>query len=146
MHAARTSAKITSKTPKHGGSAYLTVNDDDYIKTCLPSLDRGLNGGGLRKKELAMVVAPPGVGKSLYLANQAVKCLIENLKVVYISLEMSEDRVGQRIDSISTLIPQKLLGQEREQKMLRQRHKIFQDRFPKANLPHQGVPHRAWQM
>jgi replicative DNA helicase len=112
----------------------LSVSDDDYIKTCLPSLDRGLNGGGLRKKELAMVVAPPGVGKSLYLANQAVKCLIENLKVVYISLEMSEDRVGQRIDSISTLIPQKLLGQEREQKMLRQRHKIFQDRFPKANL------------
>ena len=28
----------------------LTVNDDDYIKTCLPSLDRGLNGGGLLKK------------------------------------------------------------------------------------------------
>lgn len=112
----------------------LSINEGDYIKTCLPSLDRGLTGGGLGRKELAMVVAPPGVGKSLYLANQAVKCLIENLKVVYISLEMSEDRVAQRLDSISTLIPQGMLSEASERAKLKQRHKILRERFPKANL------------
>ena len=112
----------------------LSVNEGDYIKTCLPTLDRGLTGGGLGRKELAMVVAPPGVGKSLYLANQAVKCLIENLKVVYISLEMSEDRVAQRLDSISTLIPQGNLKNSSERSKLKQRHKILRERFSKSDL------------
>ena len=112
----------------------LSVDEGDYIKTCLPTLDRGLTGGGLGRKELAMVVAPPGVGKSLYLANQAVKCLIENLKVVYISLEMSEDRVAQRLDSISTLIPQGNLKVAKERAKLKQRHKVLRDRFSKSDL------------
>ena len=112
----------------------LSINEGDFIKTCLPSLDRGLTGGGLRKKELAMVVGFPGGGKSLYLANQAVTCLINNLKVVYISLEMCEDRVAQRIDSIATLIPQITLGQDSGQKLLRQRHSIFKKTLNKADL------------
>ena len=112
----------------------LSVDEGDYIKTCLPTLDRGLTGGGIGRKELAMVVAPPGVGKSLYLANQAVKCLIENLKVVYISLEMSEDRVAQRLDSISTLIPQGNLKVAKERAKLKQRHKVLRDRFSKSDL------------
>jgi len=112
----------------------LSVNEGDYIKTCLPTLDRGLTGGGLGRKELAMVVAPPGVGKSLYLANQAVKHLIENLKVVYVSLEMSEDRVAQRLDSISTLIPQGNLKVATERSKLKQRHKILRERFSKSDL------------
>jgi len=81
-----------------------------------------------------MVVAPPGVGKSLYLANQAVKHLIENLKVVYVSLEMSEDRVAQRLDSISTLIPQGNLKVATERSKLKQRHKILRERFSKSDL------------
>ncbi len=62
--------------------------------------------GGMASKELAMVVAPPGVGKSLYLANQAVRSSVDGLNVLYISLEMSEDRVAQRLDSIFTRIKQ----------------------------------------
>tara|TARA_R110000796_G_scaffold60666_5_gene140499 strand:+ start:34111 stop:35427 length:1317 start_codon:yes stop_codon:yes gene_type:complete len=111
-----------------------SVNDGDYIKTCLPTLDRGLIGGGLGRKELAIVIASAGLGKSIYLANQAVKCLVENLKVAFVTLEMSEDRVAQRIDSISTLIPQATIGNDREQTLLKQRHKIFQMTFNKADL------------
>jgi replicative DNA helicase len=66
--------------------------------------------GGLAAKELAMVVAPPGVGKSLFLANQAVRSVLDGKNVLYISLEMSEDRVAQRIDSIFTRIKQSELA------------------------------------
>ena len=74
-------------------------------RTILPSLNQALEGG-LAAKELAMVVAPPGVGKSLYLANQAVRSCFDGKNVLYISLEMSEDRVAQRLDSIITRIKQ----------------------------------------
>ena len=57
-----------------------------------------------------MVVAPPGVGKSLFLANQAVRSVLDGFNVVYISLEMAEDRVAQRLDSIFTRIQQKQLS------------------------------------
>ena len=64
-------------------------------KTILPSIDKSLDGG-LGNKELAMVVAPPGVGKSVYLVNQAVTALMEGKQVLYISMEMSEDKIAQR--------------------------------------------------
>jgi len=62
--------------------------------------------GGLAPKELAMVVAPPGVGKSLFLANQCARSVMDGKDVLYVSLEMSEDRVAQRLDSIFTRIKQ----------------------------------------
>ena len=65
--------------------------------------------GGMAAKEMAMVVAPPGVGKSLFLANQAVRSCMDGKNVLYISLEMSEDRVAQRLDSIFTRIEQRQL-------------------------------------
>lgn len=63
--------------------------------------------GGLARGELAMVVAPPGVGKSVYLANQAVELSKNGYNVLYISLEMDERRVSSRLDSIFTHIPVK---------------------------------------
>jgi len=80
--------------------------DRDTFMTMINTLNKATEGG-LQRKEMGMVVAPPGVGKSLYLANQAVQSLMENRKVLYITLEMSEDRVAQRIDSIASLIPQR---------------------------------------
>lgn len=77
-------------------------------RTPFPAINSSLEGG-LCGKELAMVVAPPGVGKSLFLANQAVQACYDGHNVLYISLEMSEDRVAQRLDSIFTRIKQKEL-------------------------------------
>jgi len=78
---------------------------DGTHRTIFESLNEALEGG-LADKELAMVVAPPGVGKSLYLANQAVRSCLDGSNVLYISLEMSEDRVAQRLDSIFSRIRQ----------------------------------------
>lgn len=60
--------------------------------------------GGHSPKELCMVVAPPGVGKSLFLVNQSVHLMRKGLRVVYVSLEMSEEKIAQRFDSVITEI------------------------------------------
>lgn len=79
------------------------------FRTPFETVNEALDGG-LAAKEMAMVVAPPGVGKSLFLANQAVRSVLDGFNVVYISLEMAEDRVAQRLDSIFTRIQQKQLS------------------------------------
>jgi replicative DNA helicase len=81
------------------------------FRTPFGSINEQLEGG-LCTRELAMVVAPPGVGKSLFLANQAVRSVLDGKNVLYISLEMSEDRVAQRFDSIFTRIRQKELSKK----------------------------------
>jgi len=77
----------------------------EFFRTPFPTINSELEGG-LAPKELAMVVAPPGVGKSLFLANQGARCILDGEDVLYISLEMSEDRVAGRFDSIFTRIKQ----------------------------------------
>jgi len=47
----------------------------DNFKTILRTLNKNMEGGSMRK-ELCMVVAPAGVGKSLYLVNQGVTSLM----------------------------------------------------------------------
>ena len=105
----------------------------ERYKTIFPTLDKSLDGG-LSRKELAMVVAPPGVGKSIYLVNQGVKSLTEGRQVLYISLEMSEDKIAQRFDSISTLIPQRELKRPETQLKVKERLDLFADRFSGAKL------------
>ena len=99
--------------------------------TVLPTLNRELEGG-LSAKEIAMVVAPPGVGKSLYLVNQAVISLMEGRNVLYVSLEMSEDKIAQRFDSVATLINQRSLPLQQDS--LRKRLDVFQEHFPDGKL------------
>lgn len=58
--------------------------------------------GGLAKKELLLVSANSGGGKSITLANLAVNFVEHGQNVLYISLELSEDVVAQRFDSMFT--------------------------------------------
>jgi len=102
-------------------------------KTVLPSINKSLEGG-LGAKEMAMVVAPPGVGKSLYLVNQGVHSMIEGRKVLYISLEMSEDKIAQRFDSIMTLVPQFKLKDPANQLTVKERLEMFQKEFAGSQL------------
>lgn len=107
------------------------VSTDNKFPTVFSRLNDELEGGPARK-EFCMVVAPPGVGKSLYLVNQGVQALKNNKNVLYISLEMSEDRIAQRFDSVMTLIPQAALKTNREG--LRNRLEIFKNEFPQGRL------------
>jgi len=100
-------------------------------RTFIPSITNALEGG-LGCKELSMVVAPPGVGKSLFLVNQAVESMMEGRKVLYVSLEMSEDKSAQRFDSVMTLLPQRSLPVDPT--AITERLEMFSNEFPDGRL------------
>lgn len=54
--------------------------------------------GGVPSKTLNIVMAGTGVGKSLFLCHHAAHCLKLGKNVLYITLELSENAVGERID------------------------------------------------
>ena len=55
--------------------------------------------GGLSKKTLNICLAGPGVGKSMFMCHCAASNLIDGLNVLYITLEMAEERIAERIDA-----------------------------------------------
>ena len=61
--------------------------------------------GGLPKKTLNICLAGTGVGKSLFMCHQAASCLSINKNVLYITLEMAEERIAERIDANLLDIP-----------------------------------------
>lgn len=70
-----------------------------YIKTGFKELDN-LIGGWDRNEELATIVARPGVGKSWVLHKVALAAAEQGLTVGIYSGEMSENKVGYRIDTL----------------------------------------------
>lgn len=68
-----------------------------------------ITGGGLRKKTLNLVMAETGGGKSIFLCHNSAAHLSMGYNVLYISLEMSEEMVAQRIDANLFDIPLKQL-------------------------------------
>ena len=55
--------------------------------------------GGLPPKTLNIALAGTGVGKSLFMCHQAANCLSQGKNVLYITLEMAEERIAERIDA-----------------------------------------------
>ena len=58
-----------------------------------------ITAGGLPRKTLNIALAGTGVGKSLFMCHMAANCLAENYNVLYITLEMAEERIAERIDA-----------------------------------------------
>ena len=55
--------------------------------------------GGLSPKTLNIVLAGTGVGKSLFMCHVAANCLSQGKNVLYITLEMAEERIAERFDA-----------------------------------------------
>ena len=55
--------------------------------------------GGLPPKTLNICLAGTGVGKSLFMCHVAANCLSQGKNVLYITLEMAEERIAERIDA-----------------------------------------------
>ena len=55
--------------------------------------------GGLSKKTLNIALAGTGVGKSLFMCHVAGSCLTQGKNVLYITMEMAEERIAERIDA-----------------------------------------------
>ena len=55
--------------------------------------------GGLPNKTLNVALAGTGVGKSLFMCHVAASVLLQGRNVLYITLEMAEERIAERIDA-----------------------------------------------
>jgi len=61
--------------------------------------------GGLSNKTLNIALAGTGVGKSLFMCHMASASISKGQNVLYITLEMSEERIAERIDANLMNIP-----------------------------------------
>jgi len=91
----------------HIGHDYIEDSDERYdfyhkVEKRVPfDLDffNTITNGGTPQKTLNIVMAGTGVGKSLFMCHHAANCLSQNLNVLYITCEMAEERIAERIDA-----------------------------------------------
>jgi|TARA_Y100000593_G_scaffold40401_2_gene77781 replicative DNA helicase len=89
------------------GHDYLVDYDERYqyyhkVEERIPfDLDffNRITKGGLPPKTLNIALAGTGVGKSLFMCHMAANCLSQGKNVLYITLEMAEERIAERIDA-----------------------------------------------
>ena len=89
------------------GHDYLLDSDEryDYYHTVEEKIPFDLEffnkitKGGLPPKTLNIVLAGTGVGKSLFMCHVAANCLSQGRNVLYITMEMAEERIAERIDA-----------------------------------------------
>jgi replicative DNA helicase len=55
--------------------------------------------GGLPAKTLNIALAGTGVGKSLFMCHVASGCMVQGKNVLYITMEMAEEKIAERIDA-----------------------------------------------
>jgi len=63
--------------------------------------------GGLSNKTLNVALAGTGVGKSLFMCHAAAAALTQNYNVLYITCEMAEEKIAERIDANLLNVPVK---------------------------------------
>ena len=61
--------------------------------------------GGLPNKTLNIALAGTGVGKSLFMCHMASSVLLQGRNVLYITMEMAEEKIAERIDANLLNIP-----------------------------------------
>lgn len=74
-------------------------NSNGQVSSSWKSVDSKLYGG-LNRKELTIWCAGSGGGKSVTMQNMAVNMSRAGLNVIYISLELSEEMISMRLDSM----------------------------------------------
>ena len=117
-------------------------NNETKIKTGWDSLDEYTNGGFLKDgKMLALFMAQAGLGKSVFLSNLAVNFLKQNLSVVVISLEMSQDVYAQRFDEHISNVDINHLKEHKTTAI--DNIKEFYSKYPNANLYIKEYPPRS---
>ncbi|WDS60948.1 DNA primase/helicase [Synechococcus phage S-BM1] len=69
------------------------------------SLFNKITKGGLPNKTLNIALAGTGVGKSLFMCHVAAASLLQGKNVLYITMEMAEEKIAERIDANLLNIP-----------------------------------------
>jgi len=72
--------------------------EEDKIPFHIDKLNT-ITKGGIPKKTLNIILAGTGVGKSLAMCDHAASCLSQGYNVLYITCEMAEEKIAERIDA-----------------------------------------------
>ena len=92
---------------EHVGHDYLADYNERYdfyhlkeekISFGLDYFDK-ITKGGIPNKTLNVALAGTGVGKSLFMCHMASTVLLQGKNVLYITLEMAEEKIAERIDA-----------------------------------------------
>lgn len=97
--------------------------------------------GGLPQKTLNIALAGTGVGKSLFMCHMAANCINQGRNVLYITMEMAEERIAERIDanlmnvSIDTLhdLPKQMYEDKIEKLVSKTKGKLIIKEYPTAS-------------
>ena len=98
---------------EHVGHDYIKDSDDRYdfyhkkeekIPFDIEYLNK-ITKGGLPNKTLNIALAGTGVGKSLFMCHVASSVLLQGRNVLYITMEMAEEKIAERIDANLLDIP-----------------------------------------
>lgn len=89
------------------GHDYLVDSDDRFeyyhrLEERIPfdlEMFNKITKGGLPNKTLNIALAGTGVGKSLFMCHMAAGALSQGKNVLYITMEMAEERIAERIDA-----------------------------------------------
>ena len=102
---------LKSGGDKDIGHDYMTSIEERYTDAVRDTKEtpweviNDLTDGGLGKGELAVFVAPAGIGKSWGLINIGANAIKKGMTVLHYTLELNEAYVGLRYDSVITGIP-----------------------------------------
>jgi len=91
----------------HIGHDYIDDAEDRFkfyhkVETKIPfdlTFLNTITNGGTPQKTLNIVMAGTGVGKSLFMCHHGASCLAQGLNVLYITCEMAEEKIAERIDA-----------------------------------------------
>jgi replicative DNA helicase len=101
-----------------------------------------LMDGGLAPGELGVVMAPAGIGKSWLLINIGAHAVKAGKTVIHYTLELNENYVGQRYDSVITGIPAQNLKNYRDEieaKMLIIKGELIVKYYPTKSVGVMGL-------
>lgn len=130
LEAGLESKKPEQSLPLEAIDRILSIEEPDAIPTKIVALDQAWRGG-IHPGQLAVVLAPTGVGKSMFLCYLAARAWRSNFRTVYYTDELSAEEILRRIVAsilrrpIRDLEPEQVrenLQQIREQRSLDRAH------------------------
>ena len=130
------------------GLDYKANISDRYAESARHTITTGwdvvddLMDGGLARGELGVVMAPAGIGKSWLLINIGANAIKAGHTVIHYTLELNENYVGQRYDSVLTGINAQTLKHHQdtvEEKMKSLRGDLIVKYFPTKSIGVMGL-------
>jgi hypothetical protein len=116
------------------------------VPTGIHGLDIRLRHGGLPPKQLGVAVAPPAKGKSAVLVHMCCAAVRSGRTALFVSVELDEDMISDRVDARISLVPMNDLDDNRDKVREKVSRKIAKwggqlriKYFPPASLTIDGL-------